>query len=735
MPVIDIPDDTDATAAPLAANLLGDDHGEQSDEEEDESKGEPTVGAASSCNPAPLAVPAPDAPAGTLKDVRSTSIEFTEHPPPPHTTGEDITHLTYTPVCCPKPFDFTALKYKLSCSVRRIRFLTVVTMYNEGKEELELTMHGIAKNVDYMINAYDGKVAWENFAVVIVSDGRSNANKETLNWLEQRGLCDEELMAQEAAGLDVDVHLFEHTVQMVKSWNPQVNRGVYHNPLQTIFALKERNASKLNSHLWFFNAFAEQLQPTYTVLLDVGTIPGEDAIWRLFRSMDRDLCIAGTCGEIAVYLPKLGNFIVASQNFEYKISNIMDKAMQSVFGFITVLPGAFSAYRYEAIRMDEEGEGPLADYFRSLGTEQLSTSERNMYLAEDRILCFEILARKGKAWTLHYVKNAIAYTDVPMTLVKFIQQRRRWINGALFAMLYALRNIGKVWRNSDHNFLHKCLITLQFMYEGLLLAFGWILPANFFLTVHFVLDLTFHDTWIYNVFIWTYVAMVVILFVVALGNKAHACPTLFGFNFYKTCTMLFGVTISVVIGITISQFSLVAEGDLAPRISFDSFVSCSPNGFEIMLAAIFSLGCFFMAGLLHGELYHVCFFMPQYFFMMPVYVNVLFIHAVCNLHDLSWGTKGNDTANEEDDAKEFRSKMVVFWLLCNGLVVELVTTNVSGQCFLTYLALGTDGFNGARLLGSIIFIVKRWARGAVTSKDHAAETRQVAQDLEAPLVD
>ena len=60
----------------------------------------------------------------------------------------------------------------------------------------------------------------------------------------------------------------------------------------------------------------------------------------------------------------------------------------------------------------------------------------NMYLAEDRILCFELLARKGKAYTLHYVKNAIATTDVPMDMVSLIGQRRRWLNGSFFASLY-----------------------------------------------------------------------------------------------------------------------------------------------------------------------------------------------------------------------------------------------------------------------------------------------------------
>lgn len=55
--------------------------------------------------------------------------------------------------------------------------------------------------------------------------------------------------------------------------------------------------------------------------------------------------------------------MVAAQNFEYKISNVLDKPMESVFGFISVLPGAFSAYRYEAL-LNVNGEGPLEKYFK-----------------------------------------------------------------------------------------------------------------------------------------------------------------------------------------------------------------------------------------------------------------------------------------------------------------------------------------------------------------------------------
>lgn len=40
-------------------------------------------------------------------------------------------------------------------------------------------------------------------------------------------------------------------------------------------------------------------------------------------------------------------------------------------------------------------------------------SPQNMFLAEDRILCFELVAKAGEKWTLGYVKPSKAETDVP----------------------------------------------------------------------------------------------------------------------------------------------------------------------------------------------------------------------------------------------------------------------------------------------------------------------------------
>src|SRR5690606_24696138 len=97
------------------------------------------------------------------------------------------------------------------------------------------------------------------------------------------------------------------------------------------------------------------------------------------------------------------NWVKLAQHFEYKVSNFLDKAHESAFGYISVLPGAFSAYRYASIQ-----GSPLQKYFAPLTTDvdELGPFKGNMYLAEDRILCIEILAKKNSNLVMSYVKDA-----------------------------------------------------------------------------------------------------------------------------------------------------------------------------------------------------------------------------------------------------------------------------------------------------------------------------------------
>lgn len=121
-------------------------------------------------------------------------------------------------------------------------------------------------------------------------------------------------------------------------------------------------------------------------------------------------------------------FVQAAQFYEYKLGHTPDKACESFFGFTSVLPGAYSMFRWKAIK----GQ-PLDTFFKNVNTNEApSCSAANEYLAEDRIMCLQVYIKMRDGYTVTYIPDAKAFTDAPPSLQVLMKQRRRWMNGALF---------------------------------------------------------------------------------------------------------------------------------------------------------------------------------------------------------------------------------------------------------------------------------------------------------------
>jgi chitin synthase len=254
----------------------------------------------------------------------------------------EFTHMRYTAVTC-DPDDFVSKGYKLRQNIgttaRETELFICVTMYNENEIDFTRTMHAVMKNVSHFCSRSKsrtwGENGWQKIVVCIVSDGRQKIHPRTLDALAAMGVYQDGIAKNLVNQKEVQAHVYEYTTQVSLDSDLKfkgAEKGIV--PCQMIFCLKEKNAKKLNSHRWFFNAFGRALTPNICILLDVGTKPGSTSLYHLWKAFDTDSNVAGACGEIKAMKGKYGtgllNPLVASQNFEYKMSNILDRRAERV---------------------------------------------------------------------------------------------------------------------------------------------------------------------------------------------------------------------------------------------------------------------------------------------------------------------------------------------------------------------------------------------------------------------
>ncbi|KAF9113139.1 Chitin synthase, class 2 [Mortierella sp. AM989] len=583
-----------------------------------------------------------------------------------HFKGErEFEYMRYTAATC-DPNDFFKERYTLRPTIyrRQTELFIVMTMYNEDDELFVKTMGSVMKNIAHLCTRSKsktwGKDGWKKVVVCVVADGRKKCHPRVLKVLGAMGAYQEGIAKDTVAGKPVTAHIYEYTTQVMVDQDLKVrgaDAGIV--PVQILFCLKEQNKKKLNSHRWFFNAFAPQLNPNVCILLDVGTKPSGTSIYHLWKAFDRDSSIGGACGEICADLGpscvNLLNPLVASQNFEYKMSNILDKPLESVFGYISVLPGAFSAYRYKALLDSSPGVGPLASYFKG---ETMHSSgdagifESNMYLAEDRILCFELVAKKNEAWLLRYVKSAKASTDVPDSIAEFISQRRRWLNGSFFAAFYSLAHFTRVL-TSGQGFFRKIFLMFEFLYNAINLIFNWFSLANFYLTFYFLTIAAANNPndnfqpfgeWgetTFSVLRNIYLAAIITVFICSLGNRPQGSRII-----YILAIFLFAVIMGVMLYLAAATVYLVVEPHWGEYREMIQLMQVQGPFRDTVISLVSTYGLYIISSLMHFEPWHMLTSFIPYLFLLPAYVNILMVYAFCNTHDVSWGTKGDNKAPE-----------------------------------------------------------------------------------------
>ncbi|KAI2032833.1 Chitin synthase, class 2 [Ophidiomyces ophidiicola] len=580
----------------------------------------------------------------------------------PRRDDREFTHMRYTAATC-DPDDFVPRGYKLrqnmGTTTRETELFVCITMYNEDEIHFTRTMHGVMRNISHFCSRMKsrtwGKDGWKKIVVCIIADGRQKVHPRTLNALAAMGVYQDGIAKNIVNQKEVTAHVYEYTTQVSLDSDLKfkgAEKGIV--PCQIIFCLKERNQKKLNSHRWFFNAFGRALTPNVCILLDVGTKPSPTALYHLWKAFDQDSNVAGAAGEIKAGKGKgwvgLFNPLVASQNFEYKMSNILDKPLESVFGYITVLPGALSAYRYHALQNDSTGHGPLSQYFKGemLHGKNADVFTANMYLAEDRILCWELVAKREDQWILKFVKSAVGETDVPDTVPEFISQRRRWLNGAFFAAVYSLIHFRQIWK-TDHTVMRKILLHIEFVYQFVSLIFTFFSLANFYITFHFIagalaakeVDPFGHNIGqiIFVALRYACVLLICLQFILSMGNRPQGAKKMFLSSM---------IVYSIIMVYTTFAALYMVVMQLKYRDAKDKELKLGNNIFtNIIVSTLSTVGLYFIMSFMYLDPWHMFTSSAQYFALLPSYICTLQVYAFCNTHDVTWGTKGDNVIHTD----------------------------------------------------------------------------------------
>ena len=598
--------------------------------------------------------------------------------------SEEFTHMRYTAATC-DPNDFTLKNgYNLRPAMynRHTELLIAITYYNEDKVLTARTLHGVMQNVRDIVKLKKsefwnkGGPAWQKVVVALVFDGIDPCDKGTLDVLATVGIYQDGVMKRDVDGKETVAHVFEYTTQLSVTANQQLVRPLDDSdstlpPVQMLFCLKQKNTKKINSHRWLFNGFGRILNPEVCILIDAGTKPGTKSLLALWEAFYNDKDLGGACGEIHAMLGKgwrkLINPLVAGQNFEYKISNILDKPLESSFGYVSVLPGAFSAYRFRAImgRPLEQyfhGDHTLSKQLGKKGIEGMNIFKKNMFLAEDRILCFELVAKAGSKWHLTYVKASKGETDVPEGAAEFIGQRRRWLNGSFAASIYSLMHFSRMYK-SGHNIIRMFFLHIQLLYNIASVTLSWLSLAAFWLTTKVIMDLVGRPsesngnnafpfgndvTPKLNVFLqYIYLATLGLQFILALGNRPKGSKWAYVVSFFIFAVIQFYIIVDSLY-LVVRAFSPEKTTDIetdegAGRFLETFFGSTGPG--IILIAVTATFGLYFVASFMYLDPWHMFTSFFQYLLLMPSFINILMIYAFSNWHDVSWGTKGSDKAD------------------------------------------------------------------------------------------
>ncbi|XP_052791804.1 chitin synthase chs-2-like [Mya arenaria] len=367
------------------------------------------------------------------------------------------------------------------------------------------------------------------------------------------------------------------------------------------------------------DTFKDKLKNTFILTLDGDVDFKPKSVLRMMDRMKMNSRVGAVCGRIH---PIGSGPMVWYQQFEYAAGHWLQKACEHIFGSVLCCPGCFSIFRASALVDDNV----LKTYTRE--------PEAGIHLVqfeqgEDRWLCTLLLKRGYK---IDYCAASDAKTFAPENFWDFFVQRRRWSPSTLANMMDLVLSWKQLVQNNaeiNHFFM---------LYQLVLVVTSIIAPGTVLVMIagSFSSVLSLKPWHAFFVAVTPVVLFAVLCLTVTQKKQLIVAAIL--------STAYTFVMVIVTIGMILN---IVSETVLSPNVIFLIFVGL----------------IFLISALLHPQEFTCLFPGLLYFVSVPSTFIFLTVFYVCNLHDISWGTRESKSQSSQSEVESGNKRSSVRLLL------------------------------------------------------------------------
>ncbi len=537
------------------------------------------------------------------------------------------------------------------------KITVLIPMYNETTKEFKRTLQDLHKCIVEMNEVGAGYVH-----ILTILDGWNATHSSMKEYLKE--MFPE--VSSEIDGIGNSTKNVETYIIQKINGNEVTSVPIDNEKgLKLSVIVKLDNRRKHNSHAWFLESFAQEMESDFTFLTDCGTRFDRKCLINLYRGIASDPDCSAISGRQRVMTTaqqestdSFRGFMYRSmQRFDYEASLASYIGAFSTFGMLPVIPGPCGLYRFSAI-CDVKKRQQMRDEFQNIDlameegevvvkveakkkeetyidaidfyikTVSLNPDETGMLLgslllAEDRILSYAAVLKTEKRYHTKYEPNACFYFEAETSPTTLLQQRRRWINGTLAGYLWLLQKIHLLY-NSKVNPYNKVILTILILSQLMMFAVMFIGTSVLTVAIRFPLITYMGVPRLYVELIIGAYCLLYVLFV-----YLHSSPKKKG---SKLNTTLFDI-------ITFSNMLIVG-------VVLYSFVMSLMDYKNVLNIAIIAFNMFmpFVLAALHDWKSLALMFgsFVQFTLLLPTFTITLSVYAFSRLWELTWGNRPSD---------------------------------------------------------------------------------------------